>query len=156
MFHRLTRVGELRRRTTSFGAGGDSRPQASPREPRPDSKQQLGQKCDHRPLHYHTPTHASSRPPRTSLPRRSTTAIPHLVVAGAHRDGLIDEIRTEFLQRSRARVRVKGHRNSVLMRLKPSAIASRPIPSAAQSRLGVSAARTIFASSTSARSLSSP
>jgi hypothetical protein len=29
-----------------------------------------------------------------------------LVVAGARRDGLIDEIRTEFLQRSRARVRV--------------------------------------------------
>jgi hypothetical protein len=26
----------------------------SPREPRPDSEQQLGQKRDHRPLHYHT------------------------------------------------------------------------------------------------------
>jgi transcriptional regulator with GAF, ATPase, and Fis domain len=33
----------------------------SPREPRPDSKQQLNQKRDHRPLLYHTPTSASSR-----------------------------------------------------------------------------------------------
>jgi len=33
----------------------------STREPRPDSKQQLGQKCDHRPLHYHTLTRASYR-----------------------------------------------------------------------------------------------
>ncbi len=27
----------------------------SPSEPRPDSEQELGQKRDHRPLHYHTP-----------------------------------------------------------------------------------------------------
>ena len=30
------------------------------REPRPYSKQQLGQKRDHRPLPYHTPIRASS------------------------------------------------------------------------------------------------
>src|SRR5438105_13455212 len=35
-------------------------------------------------------------------------------------------------------------KSSLLMRLKPSAIAPRPIPSAAQSPLGVSAARTIL------------
>lgn len=33
----------------------------SPREPRPDSTQQLDQKRDHRPLHYHTTTRPSSR-----------------------------------------------------------------------------------------------
>src|ERR1700680_5051428 len=33
----------------------------TPRGPRLDSKQQLSQKRDHRPLHYHTPTRASSR-----------------------------------------------------------------------------------------------
>ena len=33
----------------------------SPRKRRAESKQQLGQKRDHRPLHYHTPTRASSR-----------------------------------------------------------------------------------------------
>jgi hypothetical protein len=33
----------------------------SPREPRPDSQQQLGQKRGHRSLHYHTPIRASSR-----------------------------------------------------------------------------------------------
>jgi hypothetical protein len=38
----------------------------------------------------------------------------------------------------------------------PSAIASWPIPSAAQSCLGVSAPRMIFASSANAKSLSSP
>jgi hypothetical protein len=43
MFHSLTRVPR------------------SPREPRPDSKQQLAQKRDHRPLHCHTPTGASYR-----------------------------------------------------------------------------------------------
>ena len=32
----------------------------STRELRPDGKQQLAQKRDHRPLHYHTPTRASS------------------------------------------------------------------------------------------------
>src|SRR5947209_3335094 len=65
----------------------------SPREPRLDSKQQLGQKCDHRPLHYHTPTRASSgmsfsvgtptdRPARDGLARRvDRRAIAQRVVA---------------------------------------------------------------------------
>ena len=39
----------------------DEAPDFERSKPRPDSKQQLAQKCDHRPLHYHTPTHASSR-----------------------------------------------------------------------------------------------
>ena len=33
----------------------------SPRKRRAESNQQLGQKRDHRPLHYHTTTRASSR-----------------------------------------------------------------------------------------------
>jgi hypothetical protein len=45
-------------------------------------------------------------------------------------------------------------KSSELPRLKPSAIASKPIPSGAQSFRGVSAARTIFPSSTSAGSSS--
>ena len=46
---------ELLAREEIFGL----KPRA-PREPRPDGKQQLGQKRDHRPLHYHAPTRASS------------------------------------------------------------------------------------------------
>src|ERR1700674_4179721 len=61
MFRSFTRVGDCAVELSAVGVGGDPRLKArSPREPRPDSKQQLGQKRDHRPLHYHTPTRASS------------------------------------------------------------------------------------------------
>ena len=63
MFHSLTRVGDLRRRTTSCWRKrrfSSLKPRA-PREPRPDGEQQLGQKRDHRSLHYHTPIRVSSR-----------------------------------------------------------------------------------------------
>ena len=62
MFHSLTRVGDLRRRNYQLLAREEilGLKPSSLREPRPDGKQQPGQKRDHRPLHYHTPTRSSS------------------------------------------------------------------------------------------------
>ena len=63
MFHNLRRVGDLRRKTTSCWRKDEilGLKPGSPGEPRPYSRQQLGQKRDHQPLHYHTLTRASSR-----------------------------------------------------------------------------------------------
>jgi hypothetical protein len=55
-FHSLTRVRGIAPQNYQLLAQDEIfglKPR-SPREPRPDSEQQLGQKRDHRPLHYHT------------------------------------------------------------------------------------------------------